>query len=158
MIRLIDTALLDEVSAEAQASPRGRKNRNFHTDDAQPGHRLLNAIEPGSYIMPHRHLNPNKDETMVVLRGTLGLVVFDAAGAVLETAKVSHGGTPMGVDIPHGTWHTVFALEPGTVFLEAKAGPYLPLTAEEKATWAPAEGDPGAAAFLADLVARLAGS
>jgi cupin fold WbuC family metalloprotein len=140
------------VSAEARASPRGRKNRNFHSDDAQPGHRLLNAIEPGSYIMPHRHLDPNKDETMVVLRGSLGLVTFDDAGAIVEAVKVSHGGTPMGMDIAHGTWHTVFALEPGTVFLEAKAGPYLPLTAEEKAPWAPAEGDPGAAAFLAGLL------
>jgi hypothetical protein len=56
------------------------------------------------------------------------------------------------VDIPHATWHTVFALETGTVFLEAKAGPYLPLTADEKATWAPAEGDPAAPAFLARLV------
>jgi len=151
MIRWIDTALLDEVSAEAKASPRGRKNRNFHGDDAQPGHRLLNAIEPGSYIMPHRHLDPNKGETMVVLRGALGLVTFDDAGSVIEARKVSHGGMPLGMDIPSGTWHTVFALEPGTVFLEAKAGPYLPLTEKEKATWAPAEGDPAAPAFLARL-------
>lgn len=151
MIRWIDTALLDEVSAEARNSPRGRKNRNFHGDDGQPGHRLLNAIEPGSYIMPHRHLDPNKGETMVVLRGALGLVTFDDAGNVIEARKVSHGGTPMGMDIPCGTWHTVFALEPGTVFLEAKAGPYRPLTADEKATWAPAEGDPAAPAYLAGL-------
>jgi cupin fold WbuC family metalloprotein len=152
VIRYIDNALLDEVSAEARSSPRRRKNRNFHGDDSQPGHRLLNAIEPGSYIQPHRHLDPNKGETMVVLRGTLGLVTFDDTGKVVEAVKVSHGGTPLGMDIPCGTWHTVFALEPGTVFLEAKAGPYLPLSADEKATWAPAEGDPLAQAFLARLV------
>jgi cupin fold WbuC family metalloprotein len=152
VIRYIDNALLDEVSAEARSSPRRRKNRNFHADDRQPGHRLLNAIEPGSYIQPHRHLDPNKGETMVVLRGTLGIVSFDDAGKVVEAVKVSHGGTPLGIDIPCGTWHTVFALEPGTVFLEAKAGPYLPLSADEKATWAPAEGDPAAPAFLARLV------
>lgn len=164
MIRYIDTALLDEVSAEARNSPRGRRNRNFHGNDAQPGHRLLNAIEPGSYIMPHRHLDPNKGETMVVLRGTLGLVTFDDAGKVVESARVSHGvtegnprgSTPLGMDIPCGTWHTVFALEPGTVFLEAKAGPYLPLAAEEKAAWAPAEGSPAAPAYLAELVQLLA--
>ncbi|MBU1236811.1 MAG: WbuC family cupin fold metalloprotein [Gammaproteobacteria bacterium] len=179
MIRLIDNALLDEVSAEARASARGRKNRNFHTDDAQPGHRLLNAIEPGSYVAPHRHLDPSKSETMVVLRGSMGLVTFDDAGEVVEATKVcgfapslaslgtatswrpapsglvSHGGTPMGVDIPAGTWHTVFALEPGTVFFEAKAGPYLPLTVDEKASWAPAEGDPGAPAYLARLAQLL---
>lgn len=157
MILLIDDALLDEVSAAARASPRGRRNRNFHAGDAQPAHRLLNAIEPGSYIMPHRHLDPNKDETMVVLRGVLGLVTFDDAGRIADAVKVSAGGTPMGVDIAHGTWHTVFALEPGTVFLEAKAGPYLPLSADEKAPWAPVEGDGKAPALLAEWVVRVAG-
>jgi cupin fold WbuC family metalloprotein len=155
MIRLIDSTLLDEVIAEARTSPRQRKNRNFHTSDAQPGHRLLNAIEPGSYIMPHRHLDPNKGETMIVLRGTLGLVSFDDAGNIIDAVKVSHGGSAQGVDIPHATWHTVFALETGTVFLEAKAGPYLPLTEDEKATWAPAEGDSAAADYLARLMRRL---
>lgn len=151
MITLIDTALLDEVSTEAAASPRGRKNRNFHPRDDYPGHRLLNAIEPGSYIAPHRHLDPAKDETMVVLRGALGLVVFDDAGQVTLTQKVGIGGTVLGIDIPHGTWHTVFALEPGTVFLEAKSGPYLPLTDAERAPWAPAENAAEAPAYLAGL-------
>lgn len=155
MIRLIDARLLNELSTEARQSPRRRRNRNFHTSDEQPGHRLLNAIEPGSYVMPHRHLDPDKDETMVVLRGSLGLVTFDDAGAVVDAVKLSCGNTPMGVDISHGTWHTVFALEPGTVFLEAKAGPYRPLTDNEKAPWAPAEGSPGAPAFLARLAALL---
>jgi cupin fold WbuC family metalloprotein len=155
MIRLIDAALLDEVTAEARAGPRGRKNRNFHAADSQPAHRLLNAIEPGSYVAPHRHRHPDKGETMLVLRGTLGLVTFDDTGAVVNAVKVSHGGTPIGVDIPHDTWHTVFALESGTVFFEAKAGPYVPLAADEKAAWAPAEGDPAAAACLARWVQLL---
>jgi cupin fold WbuC family metalloprotein len=163
MIRLIDAALLDEVIAEARTSPRGRKNRNFHATDSQPAHRLLNAIEPGSYVAPHRHRHPDKGETMLVLRGTLGLVTFDDAGAVVNAVKVSHGVTggnprgsaPIGVDIPHDTWHTVFALESGTVFFEAKAGPYVPLAADEKAAWAPAEGDPAAAACLARWVQLL---
>lgn len=152
MIQLIDNALLDAVSAEARAAPRGRKNRNFHDNDAAPANRLLNAIEPGSYVMPHRHLDPAKGETMIVLRGTLGLVTFDDAGNVIDAVKVSRGGTAQGVDLPAGTWHTVFALEPGTVFFEAKAGPYVALAAEERATWAPAEGDADAPAYLARLM------
>ena len=151
MITLIDSALLDAVSAEARAAPRGRKNRNFHPRDDYPAHRLLNAIEPGSYIAPHRHLDPTKDETMVVLRGALGLVVFDDSGEVVQTQKVGAGGTAVGIDIAHGTWHTVFALEPGTVFLEAKSGPYLPLTDDERATWAPVETAAEAADYLAGL-------
>lgn len=155
MIQLIDNALLDAVSAEARAAPRRRKNRNFHGNDAAPANRLLNAIEPGSYVMPHRHLDPTKGETMIVLRGTLGLVTFDDAGNVIDAVKVSPGSTAQGVDLPAGTWHTVFALEPDTVFFEAKAGPYQALAAEEKATWAPAEGDVAAPAYLARLVRRF---
>jgi cupin fold WbuC family metalloprotein len=155
MITLIDDALLDRLCAEAAASPRRRKNHNFHARDDHPAHRLLNAMQMDSYIPPHRHLDANKDESFVVLRGLLGVVIFDDAGDVLQSAKVGAGGTALGVDIPHGAWHTAVALAPDTVFLEAKAGPYLPFTAAERATWAPAENTPEAAPWLMALKARL---
>ncbi len=155
MVTLIDQALLDEVCAEAAASPRRRKNRNFHLLDDHPAHRLLNAMQPDSYIPPHRHLDPHKDETFVVLRGLLGLILFDDAGNVVRAARVGAGGEALGVDIPHGAWHTAVALEPDTVFLEAKAGPYRPLTDAERAPWAPGENSPDAAAYLETLRTRL---
>ena len=147
----IDTALLDEVSRFAAASPRRRKNFNFHRSEADAAHRLLNAIEPGSYIQPHRHLDPAKDETLVVVRGRLGAVVFDEAGSVVDTAVLVAGGERFGIDLLHGTYHTVLALEPGTVFLEAKAGPFRPLEMAEQAPWAPAEGARDAQAYLGAL-------
>lgn len=157
MITLIDNALLDQLCAEAAASPRRRKNRNFHPTDEHPGHRLLNAMQPDSYIPPHRHLDPNKDETFVVLRGLLGLILFDDRGTIVRSVKVGAGGAAIGVDIAHGAWHSAVALEPDTVFLEAKAGPYLPFTDAERAPWAPAENTAQAAAYLARLKASLPG-
>jgi cupin fold WbuC family metalloprotein len=151
MITLIDDTLLDAVCAEAAASPRRRKNRNFHPRDDHPGHRLLNALMADSYIPPHRHLDPNKDETFVVLRGLVGVVIFDDTGKVVQTAKVGAGEAAIGIDVGHGTWHTALALADNTVFLEAKAGPYLPFTEAERAHWAPAENTPEAAAYLARL-------
>jgi cupin fold WbuC family metalloprotein len=148
---LIDQALLDTVSLEAKVSPRRRKNRNFHACETDLSHRLLNAIEPGSYIIPHRHLDPNKDETMIVLRGKLGVVFFDDAGELTQTAILAADGTSCGVTIPHGVYHTVLACQPGTVFFEAKAGPYLPLTEAERAPWAPGEGEAAAAAYAQSL-------
>jgi cupin fold WbuC family metalloprotein len=147
---VIDQALLDSVSGEARSSARQRKNRNFHSSDTDAAHRLLNAIEPGSYIMPHRHLDPSKDETMIVLRGQLGVVFFDADGAVTQSAVLAPDAA-CGVNIPHGVYHTVFACVPGTVFFEAKAGPYVPLGDAERAPWAPGEGDPAAAAYARAL-------
>ena len=151
----IDRQLLDEVSREAAASLRRRRNRNFHPADDYQAHRLLNAIEPDSYIAPHRHLDPSKDETMVVLRGRLGLIIFDDAGSIVRVELLEAGGELLGVDIPHGTWHTLLALEPGTVFLEAKAGPYVALSEAERAPWAPTEGSSAAAVMLEIYRARI---
>ena len=149
----IDAALLDRLSEAARTSPRGRRNHNFHARETDACNRLLNAIEPGSYIRPHRHLDPAKDETFVVVRGRMGVVLFDHAGGVRRSELLAAGGERIGIDVPHGTWHSLVALEPGTIFFEAKAGPYLPLAAEEISPWAPAEGSPEAGAYFARLAA-----
>ena len=151
-MKTITQDLLDQVTGEARDSVRLRKNYNLHPNDAFCCHRLLNAMEPGSYIQPHRHLDPNKDESMVILRGRLGVVSFDGAGVVTGT-HLLQAGDEVAVDIPHGEFHTVVSLEPGTVFFEAKAGPYLPLAGDEKAPWAPAEGDEGVGSYRATLLA-----
>ncbi len=146
--QLIDCALLDRVSAQALASPRRRKNHNLHVAESDASHRLLNAVEPDSYIQPHCHADAVKDEAIVALRGRFGVVFFDAAGKVVKTAIIEPNGDTVAVNIPHGVFHGIVALLPGSVFFEAKAGPYQPLKPEEKAAWAPAEGEPGAAAYL----------
>jgi cupin fold WbuC family metalloprotein len=148
---LIDNQLLDQTSGAALASPRRRKNHNFHVSEAEGANRLLNAVEPGSYIQPHRHLDPNKDETFVVVRGRFGLVLFDEAGGIARTARLGAGAEAVGANIPHGTYHTLVSLQPGSVFFEAKAGPYVPISDAERAPWAPREGHPGASGYLAEL-------
>lgn len=140
--RWLDRALLDAVVAEAQRSPRRRMNRNFHPYDDHPAHRLLNAIEPDSYVRPHRHLDPLKDETILCVKGRLGCILFDDSGAVQETCVLAPDGERFGVDIAHGQFHSLVALEPGSVMFEAKAGPYRALTKAEFASWAPADGEP----------------
>lgn len=153
---LISQALLREVAAEAACNPRRRKNRNLHDSDHAAAHRLFNALEPDSYVRAHRHLEASKNETIIALRGRFGIVLFDDTGAVVKHVEIAPEGTNMGIDIAHGTWHTAFALEPGSVFFEAKAGPYVPLVEAEKAAWAPAEGAPDAMAYLARLRALFA--
>ena len=150
-LQLIDDELLERVSRAASDSPRRRKNYNFHSSDDAASHRLLNAIEPGSYIQPHCHSDPAKDETIIALRGRLGVVFFDANGTVTSTVELVPGGPTSGVNIPHGVFHSLVALAPGSVFFESKAGPYRPLTASEKADWAPAEGSSAASEFLSHL-------
>jgi cupin fold WbuC family metalloprotein len=118
-------------------------NRNLHAME-DPVHRLFNAIEPGSYIRPHRHLHPPKTETMVVVAGTLGFLSFHDDGTVAERVVLAAGGETFGVDVAPGVWHSFVSLAPGTVVFEAKAGPYVPAGERDAAPWAPAEGDPAA--------------
>ena len=147
-IRILDSAFLERLSAAAAAVPRRRKNYNLHAASDYPCHRFFNAMCANTYVPPHRHRDPRKDETVVVLRGRLGVVIFDAAGTVATAAAVRPGAI---VDVPHDTYHSWCALEDGTIIFEAKSGPYLPLAPEEKGTFAPPEGDPRAPAYLAWL-------
>ena len=110
-----------------------------------PVHRLLNALEPGTYIRPHRHLKATKAETAIVISGAIAVLIFDDAGTLLEKRRLSPLGHDLGIETPAGVWHTFVALEPGSIFFEAKAGPYEPLRPEELAPWAPPEGAPDAA-------------
>jgi len=155
MVQLLGYATLATLSGEAAASPRLRKNLNCHADNEARCHRLFNALEPGTYVPPHCHLDPHKEETLVVIKGRFGVLIFDAAGVVQESMVLSPGGEHFGITIPVGVFHSMVALESGSVFFEAKAGPYVPVAAAEKAPWAPAEGEPGCAAYLQQMLANF---
>jgi len=150
-MQIIDTKVLDALSQAARRSPRLRKNHNLHKSELSACHRLFNAVEPGSYIRPHRHLDPEKDETLVIVRGSLGIVSFDDAGAVTRSARLCVSGDQVAADIAHGVYHTAISLVSGTVFFETKTGPYLPLSEQELAGFAPAEGSHEAASYLERL-------
>lgn len=149
-MKIINKQLLDEVTEAAKENPRMRKNWNIHPSDDFPAHRLLNAMEPGSYIRPHRHLDPLKDETFMIVRGRLGVLVFDGNGKVTEKLLLEAEGENIGVDLPSGVFHTAVSLAEGTIFFEAKAGPYVPLSEAEKPAWAPEDGA-AAAEYLITL-------
>ncbi len=152
----IDQTLFDTISSQAKAAPRLRKNFNFHEADSAACHRLLNALEMGSYIQPHRHLDPNKEETLIVVRGKLGALCFDEAGQVIHQVVIEAGGANVGLNTPSGVFHSFVALAPNSVIFEAKAGPYTPLTEAEKAPWAPAESSPQAQAYFEKMLKLFA--
>lgn len=155
MIKLIKQETLSELSQQAAQSPRLRKNLNLHPSDGSRSHRLLNALEPGTYIQPHCHLDPEKDETMIALSGSFGILIFDANGTVIEQIVMAAAQDNLGITIPSGVFHSMVALESGSVFFESKAGPYVAVATEEKASWAPAEGDAACSTYLAQMRARF---
>ena len=147
MMKLVTEELLDSVTAQAQGNPRLRMNYNFHATMDAPIHRLLNALEPGTYLPPHRHTD--KDETYLVLRGSLLAFFYDEAGNVTEKVCLNPAEGKYGLEIPPCTWHSIIALESGTVIFEIKKGPYQPLPSQDFASWAPEPSDEeGVKAFM----------
>ncbi len=150
-MKIMDSALLADLSAQAKGNPRLRKNLNLHDSYDEPSQRLLNAMEPNSYIRPHRHLRDPKPESFIGLRGKMVLLIFNDAGEVEKVVPFGPGEDVAGVDLPPGIWHTVVCLEEGSVFFETKPGPFNPLYMKDMAPWAPEEGCSEALDYLHEL-------
>jgi len=155
-MKIFSAKYLDDLSSQAKDSPRKRQHCNIHQSYQEACQRLFNAIEPDSYIRPHRHAADSRDELLIAIRGEMALVTFDAQGTVtsiLRFGTEKHGcDITAGAEVPASTWHTVIALEPGCVLLEVKAGPFDPNQAKDLAVWAPQEGGTEARDYLARLV------
>ena len=121
----IDNILLDKLTAQAQASPRLRMNLDLRNSDADLSQRMLNAIEPGSVVPIHRHQKTS--ETVVVLRGRVVEEYYSSEGVVEATFELAAGGPVCALNISAGQWHTLRALESGTVILEMKDGAFEPI-------------------------------
>ena len=125
----IDKELLDGLTEQAKSSARLRMNLDLRTSGADSSQRMLNAIEPGSVVPIHRHRSTS--ETLVVLRGRVVEEFYSSSGALEDVCEVSAGGEVCALNIPAGTWHTLKALESGTVILEMKDGGYEPIGEED---------------------------
>ena len=123
----ITQAILDDLTAKAKESPRLRMNMDLRNSDVDQSQRMLNAIEPGSPLPIHRHQKTS--ETVVCLRGRLVEEYYDELERTCtEAIELSPNGPVVALNIPAGQWHTVHALESGTVILEMKNGKYEPLS------------------------------
>jgi len=123
----ITQAILDELTAKAKESPRLRMNLDLRDSAEDTSQRMLNAIEPGSPLPIHRHQNTS--ETVICLRGRLVEEFYDDLERICtERIELSPNGPVVALNIPAGQWHTVQALESGTVILEMKNGKYEPIS------------------------------
>ena len=127
---IINQFILDNLTAQAKASPRLRMNLDLRNSPDDQSQRMLNAIEPGSPMPIHRHRHSS--ETVVCLRGRLVEEFYDDLERICTDAiELTPNGPNFVLNIPAGQWHTVRALESGTVILECKDGPYVPLGVED---------------------------
>jgi len=152
-VQLITQSLFDELLERARHSPRLRTNHNFHRTMEENPHRFLNVMLHGTYIAPHRHLDPAKSESFLVLSGEIAFFTFDDRGLV-PSADVL-GRDPIGIDIQPGVWHTLAVLTDHAVCFEVKPGPYSSANDKGFARWAPREGEPEVAAYQSFLLKHV---
>ena len=126
---LLDTTLLDHLSAQAKASPRLRMNFDLRNTPEDQSQRMLNAIEPGTVMPIHRHRHSS--ETVVVLRGKVKWIYYNDKGEITNTFIVVPDSDLIGLSVPMGQWHSLESLESGTVILSTKDGPWEALREED---------------------------
>ncbi len=147
----IDSDLIGKAMEVSRISPRRRVILPFHKSSDDTLQRMLNALQPGSYVQPHRHKTPPKAESIIVLKGAICYITFKDNGDSDKKIILTANSAITGIDTEPGIYHTFFALEKDTVLFEVKPGPYSPDTDKDFATWAPSENADEAVEYLNKL-------
>ena len=153
MQKIIVPLLISKLN-NATASPRRRKNYNFHQSTDANYQRMLNCLMPDTYCRPHKHTDPVRSETFIILKGKALVVEFGDAGMIIDSIVLDSEKGNFRVDLLPDYWHTIIAITPCVVF-EAKEGPYIPLKETDFAPWAPAEGTVEAPKYNTELKYKL---
>lgn len=130
-MKQLSTAMLDQLSRQAAHSPRLRANQNLHEALSDSIQRLAIAMEPDTFVRPHRH--PHTWEMLFPLRGRFVVLHFDATGTVIDRTVL--GEDCQVLENPAGVWHAVLSLDAGGIIFEVKHGPYVPVAEADYAPW-----------------------
>lgn len=122
---ILDPIILDDLTAQAKASPRLRMKMDLRNSAADQSQRMLNALEPGTVMPIHRHRTSS--ETVVIIRGTIQWVFYDDDGNETERVTLDAHGELQMLNVEKGRWHSLECLESGSVLFECKDGGYRPL-------------------------------
>jgi len=142
-MKLLDDKFFDGLSAKAAESARKRAHFNLHETLEEDIHRLCVAADPATYVRPHRHAR--KWELLIILKGSASVLMFDNNGVLFERVELSAGADgAKAVEIDADVLHCFVSNAKGTVVLEVKHGPYVPIAESDFAGWAPPEGSPAA--------------
>ena len=137
-----------------QASRESRRQRMIlpvHREQSAPVQRMLNFLQPDTYIRPHRHPGSGATESMIVLQGAINFFTFDDRGTIQTNIYVGGSIAHSVVDIEPNIWHTFVVILKDTVLFEVKRGPYNPATDKEFAAWAPEESTAASISYLSNL-------
>jgi cupin fold WbuC family metalloprotein len=151
----IDKDFLAPILIKASNSERKRTNYNFHQFAEDTLQRMLNVLNTGTYVRPHKHENPDKREAFIILKGKIAVIEFDDMGNVIENILLTAHYDNYGCEIAPKSWHTIICLEDNSVIYEVKDGPYIATIDKNFASWAPEEGSEEADEYNKRLLEKL---
>lgn len=126
---IIDKQLLDTLFAQAKENPRLRQNYDLRNTPGDNSQRMLNALEPGTVMLIHRHRTSS--ESIAILRGKMVMRFYDDKGVLTEEVVMGPNGECPMVSVEKGQWHSLEVLEEGTVVFESKDGVWEPLSEKD---------------------------
>ncbi|MEX0778935.1 MAG: WbuC family cupin fold metalloprotein [Balneolales bacterium] len=147
---------LDEKTIEAglEASRESKRLRMIlplhRTQDAKV-QRMINFLQPGTYIQPHLHPLDHAVESILLVQGALTFFTFDDEGNVDNQYNLDIKKGTCLLDMEPRIWHNFIVTKPDTIIFEVKRGPYDPETDKTFADWAPKEGSGEAGDYLSFL-------
>ena len=147
-MKVIQDADLQTLTRAAKSSSRRRSHLNIHPQESDAIQRLCLAMEPGTYVRPHRHSETGKWELLVIIQGAAEVLLFQSDGLLNERILLRETAANRIIEIPEQAWHSVIAKQDKTILFEVKPGPYTPLDDKHFADWAPAENDPQVTEFI----------
>lgn len=134
-IRMLTREDLEKIIQNSQSSPRGRAPNPLNPDEYPGPQCLINAIQPSSYVVPHRH---EDEEIWLHIQGRVVIGLFNEEGEPTEKIELAYDKTLYFV-APGDIYHSVFAIEPDSVFFNVSQGPFNPNAPKDFAKWAPRE-------------------
>jgi cupin fold WbuC family metalloprotein len=155
-ISAIGEGELTALKAAVKASAKRRARINAHPDGEDALHEMIIAIDPASYIRPHKH--PGKSEAFHIIEGEVDIVVFTDDGEIDRVVPLGAPGSGRSFYYRMSTpfFHTLIIRSDILIVHEITNGPFRP-EATVFADFAPEESEPEkAAAYQAELLHRVA--
>lgn len=149
----VDQGMIDAMCMESARWGRRSVRVCLHDSPGSSWHEMVILERDGHYFPPHRHYR-HKSETLQIIDGELGVVVFDDAGCV--TSSTVLGRDSLVATVGSDCWHLTAAMSDPTIYHESKPGPFTDSEDRAFATWAPLREDTdGARKYLEEIVRGL---
>ncbi len=130
----VDRPLLEELKRLAGEGEGRNVRLCLHEAPGASFHDMIILEHPGRYYRPHKH--PAKGESYHVIEGSMGVLIFDDEGRLVDACRLSPEGTVI-YRVGAGTYHAVLPLSSPIIYHESKVGPFLGEGDSVYPDWAP---------------------